>query len=357
MGDPRKSMTYRGTNIKSVLAFGNPLLDVTLLSQDKIKEILEKYNLKKDSQREITKDEMVQLSQDIEGEALCISAGGCCQNTLRMMQWILHKKGSAAIFGSVGIDPEADILKNTLANDGVITRYIEQTDLPTGKTIALVDGCYRCLVAHIGAAEVLPLQSLLSCENFPSVFASSDIILIETFFLTNRFETVKYIIELCLKNGKQLVCNLGGEYIFEVAPEEIKFLIKHSHIIIGNLNEFVALKNLLSHQSVEQMAENLIKNENVAVKIIVITNGPEPTKCFHDGQIEIIRPPVLSEEEILDTTGAGDAFIGGFLAGLSCTKSVPECIQIGFYSASHIIKQRGCSIPEYKSTILTELFS
>lgn len=239
----------------------------------------------------------------------------------------------------------------------MLSRYIQQTNFPTGKTIALVDESYRCLVAHLGAAEVLPLQSLLSYPHFSSLFESSDIILIESFFLTNRFETVKYIIDLCVKNEKKLICNLGGEYIFKVVPKEIKFLIEHSHIIIGNLKEFIALKNLLGYQCIELMAENLIKNEHFAAKVVIITNGPEPAKCFHGNQMEVFKPTLLPQREIVDTTGAGDAFIGGFLAGLSTAKSIPECMQIGFYSAENILKQRGCSVPKYISRILTELSS
>ena len=48
----------------------------------------------------------------------------------------------------------------------------------------------------------------------------------------------------------------------------------------------------------------------------------------------------------MDTNGAGDAFVGGFLAAVGLGKSLEEAVKIGNYTASEIIKRHGCNFPE-----------
>jgi len=48
------------------------------------------------------------------------------------------------------------------------------------------------------------------------------------------------------------------------------------------------------------------------------------------------------KEEIVDANGAGDAFVGGFLAQLILGKSIAECVRAGHYSAGVILRVSGC---------------
>jgi sugar/nucleoside kinase (ribokinase family) len=49
---------------------------------------------------------------------------------------------------------------------------------------------------------------------------------------------------------------------------------------------------------------------------------------------------------VVDTTGAGDAFCGGFLAGLVAGASIPECAAMGTVSASYVVEARGALATE-----------
>lgn len=53
--------------MKTILAFGNPLLDITISSKNQVLQLIQKYNLKIDGQKEISKSDMNLLSKDIEG--------------------------------------------------------------------------------------------------------------------------------------------------------------------------------------------------------------------------------------------------------------------------------------------------
>lgn len=203
-------------------------------------------------------------------------------------------------------------------------------------------------MAHIGAAEVLTLQSLLSHPDFSTLVSTSDIIFIEAYFLTNRFEAASHLVELCRKYNKTLVFNLCGEYVFSVVPEPVKHLALSANLIFGNRAEYNALAKLLNCKSAEDLAVNLAKTEG---KTVVITDGPRPVKCYSPEEMFEITPPVIDAAQIRDTTAAGDAFIGGFLAGLILSMDLRKCLSMACYAAASIIKERGCTLPKYDPQI------
>lgn len=55
---------------------------------------------------------------------------------------------------------------------------------------------------------------------------------------------------------------------------------------------------------------------------------------------------LLPKEKLVDTNGAGDAFVGGFLSQLICGKDLGECCRAGNYAARIIIQRSGCTLPE-----------
>ena len=49
------------------------------------------------------------------------------------------------------------------------------------------------------------------------------------------------------------------------------------------------------------------------------------------------------EHKIVDTNGAGDAFVGGFLAQLANGKSTKEALECAIWAATEIIQVHGCT--------------
>jgi sugar/nucleoside kinase (ribokinase family) len=56
---------------------------------------------------------------------------------------------------------------------------------------------------------------------------------------------------------------------------------------------------------------------------------------------EVIAVPAAPVEQVLDTTGAGDLFAAGFLAGLTKDKDLATCARLGALAASEIIQHIG----------------
>ena len=65
-----------------------------------------------------------------------------------------------------------------------------------------------------------------------------------------------------------------------------------------------------------------------------------------NGEVTTYDVEILPTEKLVDTNGAGDAFVGGFLSQLVQGKDMRTCVLAGHYSARVIIQASGCTLPE-----------
>ena len=75
------------------------------------------------------------------------------------------------------------------------------------------------------------------------------------------------------------------------------------------------------------------------VKVLVITRGKDGADLYVGG--DSVHIPTVPEDEIVDPTGVGDAFRGGFLAGYSRGFDWKLCGEIGSLAAVYCLEQRG----------------
>lgn len=53
----------------------------------------------------------------------------------------------------------------------------------------------------------------------------------------------------------------------------------------------------------------------------------------------------LSNEQLVDTNGAGDSFAGGFLSMLALDKDLETQVRCGIHLSSQVIQRSGCTFP------------
>jgi len=81
------------------------------------------------------------------------------------------------------------------------------------------------------------------------------------------------------------------------------------------------------------------------VNHIVITRGKDGADIYADGKETHI--PTVPEQEIVDPTGVGDAFRGGFLAAYGRGWDWELCGQIGSLAAVYVLEQSGTQNHNY----------
>lgn len=90
---------------------------------------------------------------------------------------------------------------------------------------------------------------------------------------------------------------------------------------------------------------NLPKENKQRKRVAIITQGTDPTVVAVQGEGDAKSYPVhpIGKEEIVDTTGAGDAFAGGFFAGVIQGKDIEACVDLGQWLAAQSLRELGPS--------------
>ncbi|GAB6136542.1 carbohydrate kinase family protein [Thermococcus prieurii] len=115
-------------------------------------------------------------------------------------------------------------------------------------------------------------------------------------------------------------------------PDLVRELVSRSYMVSPNEREARLITGL---DDVEKSAEELY---SWGAELVVITRG-EKGVLIYDGDSHEF--PALPVEGEIDPTGAGDAFAGGFLAGLVKGKKLDECVRMGLERAREVLKKRG----------------
>lgn len=218
----------------------------------------------------------------------------------------------------------------------------------TGTCVCLIEGDSRCCYANIGASirfEKSFLQQNLI--NMIDKDLRQQIFYIESFFITgNRFTICQYISEEICKQSKILAINLSATYLIEQHPAEIKYLAERSTILFGNHEEFMQIAHLFEQTDVKSVLQHLIDSSQNE-KLIVCTNGGSDVEFCHRNpngiHSGVVQSVVLPMDQIIDTTGCGDAFVAGFFDGYLQAHKIEDCIKRGVEIASRKIRLVGGS--------------
>lgn len=90
----------------------------------------------------------------------------------------------------------------------------------------------------------------------------------------------------------------------------------------------------------------LPKKNSASPRIVVFTQGAEETIVAVGSKIQKFAILPVATEKIVDTTGAGDAFVGGFLSQLAQGAALEQSIAAAHYVASIVIQRSGPSYPD-----------
>jgi adenosine kinase len=129
-------------------------------------------------------------------------------------------------------------------------------------------------------------------------------------------------------DGKEIARDMDGAHFLFVNDYEYGLISKKTGL---------DLKGMLKH-----------------VDVIVITKGAEGAIIYADGNEVVI--PVVPEDRIIDPTGVGDAFRGGFLAAYAHGWDWSLCGQVGSLAAVYVLEQNGTQNHHYSRQEFVERF-
>jgi len=333
-----------------LFAYGNPLLDLMATVDE---EFLKKYDLKANDailadDKHKTMFEDMEKNFDVE-----YIPGGATQNAIRVAQWLLPSSPNATTFtGCIAKDKFGDKLEEKTRAVGVNTIYQYHGSEPTGTSAVLVtdNGKNRSLVAYLAAANCFSKDHIDKEENWALV-EKAGFYYISAFPLTVSPPTIQKIGEHAAKNNKPFMLNLSAPFLCQFFKDPMMEVFPCVDILFGNESEaatFAEQQNFgtTDIKEIALKAAALPKKNEARKRMVIFTQGSDPTIVAYDGKITEYPVIKVSDENLIDTNGAGDAFVGGFLAQYIQEKDVAECVRCANYAANVIIQRSGCSLPE-----------
>jgi len=329
---------------KKLYGQGNPLLDI---SAEVDEAFLKKYELQPGNAC-LAEEKHMPLYAELaaKGDVVYVP-GGATLNSIRVANWVAGgKDGWATYSGSIADDKYGKVLKENSEAEGLNMPMYYTTDAVTGTCGVCVVGKERSLCANLAAANKFDAKHLEDPKVWAVVEAAS-VYYSAGFFLTVSPPAMMKVAEHSFsKEGATYCLNLAAPFIVDFFTEPLQQQLPLVDILFGNETEAVALSKKMEWGT-EDVAEIAKKAQAIPKKgkkprLVVFTQGKDAA-CVADGEgVKKYDVPAIEASKIVDTNGAGDAFVGGFLAYFCADKSIEQCVAQGNAAARHIIQQSGC---------------
>lgn len=330
-----------------LFALGNPLLDI---SAEVDEEFLKQYDLKADDACLAEDKHKGMYDELVEKYKVDYVPGGATQNSIRVAQWLIGIPRSTTFIGCIGNDKYGKILEQKATEAGVNVKYQYHDKEPTGTCAVLITGEYRSLCAYLAAANCFTKDHLDKPE-IQELMQKASYYYISGFPLTVCPDAMLSIAQHACENNKIFSFNISAAFLCSVFKDAMLKILPYVDILFGNETEASAFaaENSFGTTDLKEIVKKLAalpKQNGSRARMVVITQGADPTYVYKDG--EVLEFPVIHTDpkDIVDTNGAGDAFVGGFLAHLIQGHSLEDCMRGANYTGNLIIQRSGCTLPE-----------
>lgn len=238
-----------------------------------------------------------------------------------------------AMIGCVGSDAYGAQLRDALQVEGIDCQAVSTVDGSSGVALIVVDDSSQNAIVIVAGSngELTPA----SLQAFDAVLQAAEVIVCQ---LEVPMATVGY----ALKRGREL----GKTVILNPAPASAPLPAEwYASIdyLIPNESEASALSGV-TVDSLDSARVAALQLVQAGAGKVIITLGAQGA-LFSDGHVfeHLVAPKVKA----VDTTAAGDTFVGGFAAALATGKSEAEAIRFGQVAAALSVTRAGAqpSIP------------
>lgn len=238
-----------------------------------------------------------------------------------------------SMIGCVGNDAYGEALRGALLAEQIDCQAVSTIDGSSGVALIVVDDSSQNTIVIVpGANGALTAEAI---DRFDSVIRAADVLICQ-------LEVPDASVGHALKRGREL----GKTVILNPAPVSRPLpsdWYASIDYLIPNESEASALSGLSvdSLDTAQAAATRLIA---LGAGKVIITLGAQGS-LFADGQrFEHFPAPVV---KAVDTTAAGDTFVGGFAAALAAGKDEAQAIRFGQVAAALSVTRAGAqpSIP------------
>lgn len=308
-----------------VIGIGNAIVDV-LASTDQ--DFPETHDIPRGGMTLIDDDRARSITAALKSTTMV--SGGSAANSIAA----LASLGSTSGFiGKVADDALGDVFRKSLQDMGVTFTTTALTDgTQTGRClIAVTPDAERSMATFIGAA-----QHVSSDDIDETLIANAAITYFEGYLFEQEKPRAAFVkaCEIARQANRKTSITLSDRDLAVRQRDNLNaFISTHVDIVFANEHEAMAL----TETDTLIGAINSIKS---LAPFVVVTRSGDGSLVI-DEQNAVHEVAAIAPTQLIDTTGAGDAFAGGFLYGFARDMTPEQCALIGGHCASEVISHLG----------------
>ena len=317
----------RNSNIKKdidLIGLGNAIVDIIVNVEDKF---LELNNLKKGSMNIVSSNESEFLLKNCE--VIKKISGGSSANTVVCLAELGN---NVQFIGRVKNDYFGKFFSNDIKKSNTIfkTPPVDKGPASAHSIILITPDAQRTMCTYLGASVEFEPKDINSDSIKNSKYLYLEGYLWDSDLAKHAFLKAAKIAK---ESDTKIILSLSDSFCVERHRNSFLELIKnYVDIVFCNEKEVLSLFKNKDFPSCKESISSICE-------LAVITLGSKGSLIVNKGNIKEIKPINLGK--IIDTTGAGDIYAGGFIHGLLNDFSIKKCGEIGSICAGHIITELG----------------
>ncbi|MFM7017062.1 MAG: carbohydrate kinase family protein [Bacteroidota bacterium] len=254
-----------------------------------------------------------------------LSAGGVVRNIAHHLALLHHQVQLITILGN---DKEGDWLNEQCTRAGIDMQHIIRMDGVTGRFTAVLGTDGELFVGTVvNDLEPLLNSELLSIKS--DALKQAGLIITDT---NMNPDCIQWLIQFC--SDHKIPCIIEPVSIPK-AKKLAAMDLSDLFLITPNEVELSAIQSVASEPGVKGMINALL---NRGVQQVWLRQGENGSTIYHSNQQFSLHAPAVN---VIDTTGAGDAALAGWIHGFVHEKSTEDKIRYGHTLAALVLQQKG----------------
>ena len=307
-----------------ILGIGNAIVDVICKVDE---DFISKNGLTKSTMKLIfDESEFQSLLKNLKIEKTV--SGGSVANSIVGLSQLGNEVG---FIGKVSDDKLGEKYEEGLKQENVKYFYDKKKEaLPTGTCLILVTpDSERTMCTFLGTAGKINENDVSS-----EAVKKSQIILLEGYLWDEG--DPKKAFEKAIQSANKVAMSLSDQFCVDRHKPHFLELVKNKlDITFANEQEIMSLIDAKNFDDVITFSKSLSKT-------VVVTRGEKGAVAVNGD--EVVECGIKEDLKIVDLTGAGDLFAGGFLHGHVNKMSLKDCLEKGTEMSSKVIQQIGARL-------------
>ncbi len=319
-----------------VAGLGNAIMDALVVLDDD--SLIGELGLTRGTMHPVDHDRWQEVYEHIRLHKVTFASGGSCANTIATVG---HLGGQALYRGQVGDDQMGHMYASLIEQACGQHSLAFSKESTTGKCLSIISksDAERTMLTDLGASIHLP-----GLGDFTGALNATKVAHFTGYTLLGgpMKETVLSAMGLAKQAGAIVSLDAADPFVVHEIRDTFWSVLKEFADVVF-LNEEEA-RSLAQLDDPEAACRAIATQAGLATAVVKL--GSKGSLVLHGD--ELVRVPIFKVEAV-DTTGAGDAYAGGYLYGLSRGWSPTHCGALATRVAALTVAQIGAVVQDRKA--------